>query len=402
MFDGLKKKLSNAIKSFSKKEEEIEESEKELLIDKKGREGNHPKNEKEPNYVEVKHVDKQPERDEAVIEKRDNLVDLGTAANTESAKKREESKRSEMIKLSISTKLKSAFFSKVKLKDSEIENFLDMLKIAMLESDVAYDTTDKFLEDLKKELEDASMDAKNLNDALIQKVKDSLLEILSKNATNLEIKDYVKNRIAKNEIPVKILFLGPNGTGKTTTIAKIAYMLKSNGIRSVLSASDTFRAAAIEQTEHHANALGLPVIKSSYGADAASVAFDAISYAKAHGITVVLIDSAGRQETNKNLINEIQKMDRVVKPDITIYVGESTAGNVITTQISEFKKFVKIDGIILTKLDCDAKGGNAISIADVTGVPILFLGTGEAYKDLIPYSPKSIIDATLPNDICGS
>lgn len=163
----------------------------------------------------------------------------------------------------------------------------------------------------------------------------------------------------------------------------------------MLSASDTFRAAAIEQTEYHANKVGVPVIKSRYGADPASVAFDAINYAKAHNISAVLIDSAGRQETNKNLINEMMKIVRVTKPDITIYVGESISGHIIADQINEFSKFIKIDGIILTKLDCDAKGGNAISIAYDTDIPILFIGTGEAYNALINYNPDSIANSIL-------
>ena len=144
-------------------------------------------------------------------------------------------------------------------------------------------------------------------------LRDSLMAVLKKNETGIDIFRFVPQRIAEGGGPVKILFLGPNGTGKTTTMAKIASRLGQAGISCVLSASDTFRAAAIEQTEHHANKLKIPVIKSKYGADPASVAFDAISYAKAHGIQAVLIDSAGRQETNKNLINEIQKIVRIVE-----------------------------------------------------------------------------------------
>lgn len=166
----------------------------------------------------------------------------------------------------------------------------------------------------------------------------------------------------------------------------------------MLSASDTFRAAAIEQIEHHAKKIGVPVIKSNYGADPASIAFDAIAYAAAHNIDLVLIDSAGRQETNKSLINEVQKIVRVSKPDITIFVGESTAGNQIAEQIREFNKFVKIDGIILTKLDCDAKGGGTISISHTTGIPVLFFGMGEGYDALVPYNPNIILDAILPEN----
>lgn len=236
----------------------------------------------------------------------------------------------------------------------------------------------------------------NADAEFVDKVRESMLSLLSNTKKGIDLEATIQDRIRGNEVPVKVLFLGPNGTGKTTTIAKIAYMLKHDGISCVISASDTFRAAAIEQTEHHANKVGVPVVKSTYGADPASVAFDAIAHAKSHGINVVLIDSAGRQETNKNLINEVQKIVRVAKPDITIFVAESTAGSALVNQIREFTNVAKIDGIILTKLDCDAKGGNALSIAKETGIPILFFGTGESYTSLIKFDPQFLVDNILP------
>ena len=142
----------------------------------------------------------------------------------------------------------------------------------------------------------------------------------------------------------------------------------------------------------------MPVIKSTYGADPASIAFDAIAYASSHGADVVLIDSAGRQETNKSLLREVEKMVRVAKPDLVIYVGESISGNAIASQINEFKKFIKIDGIILTKLDCDAKGGNTLSILSETTIPVLFFGIGENYKDLIPFDANFIVSNIVPNN----
>ena len=225
-----------------------------------------------------------------------------------------------------------------------------------------------------------------------------LLDILNSNKGSINLNKLINDSIRDGKTPVRVLFLGPNGAGKTTMIAKIAHMLKLNGISCVMSASDTFRAAAIEQTEFHANKVGVPVIKGSYGADPASVAFDAIAYAKSHRISVVLIDTAGRQETNKNLVSEIQKISRITRPDATIFIGESTSGNRIAEQINEFSKSVKIDGIILTKLDCDAKGGSAVSISDITGIPILFFGTGESYDALVEYRPEFIADAVLPNN----
>ncbi len=307
-------------------------------------------------------------------------------------KKREKSGE---IKISVRTKLRGAVFGTVKMSESDIEGLIDTLSVSMLKSDVAQDTTEKFTESLSVKLKDSKFDYKNMRGEILDDVRDALLNVLNSTKKGIDILSYIKDK-PQSARPVKILFLGPNGTGKTTTIAKLAYMLKGAGMSSVMSASDTFRAAAIEQTEHHAMKVGVPVIKSSYGADPASVAYDAIEYAKAHRIDVVLIDTAGRQETNKNLIMEVQKMVRVAKPDLTIFVGESTSGNVISRQIAEFNKSISIDGIILTKLDCDAKGGSVISIADVTGIPILLFGNGEGYGAIVRYDPNFIVDSILP------
>ncbi len=300
------------------------------------------------------------------------------------------------LKLGLSTKIKGVVFRKIRLKEGEVDDFIENLKISMLESDVAYNTTEDFSKDLKNKLLNSEINSKEVEKAIINIVREALLDIIS-SVQGVDFLPFIKQKVSEAR-PVKILFLGPNGTGKTTSIAKITYLLKSNGLHAVISASDTFRAAAIEQSEHHAKKLGVPVIKGSYGSDPASIAFNAIDFARARGLDVVLVDSAGRQETNKNLIKEIEKMYRVVNPDLVLYVGESTAGNAIAQQIYEFKTHVKIDGIILTKLDCDARGGSAISIARETQTPILFFGTGEAYTDLVPYSPTFILDAILSNN----
>ncbi|MFI5412512.1 MAG: signal recognition particle-docking protein FtsY [Candidatus Micrarchaeales archaeon] len=382
MFDGLRKKLSEAVKGFVKKEKtEIEEAQKEEI---------------KKEVVQEARQQVQEQSREPEVKKEEKIEAKKEVPKQE--QKKEEKKEKEIVKLSFATKLKSVIVSSVHLKDNEIDDFLESIKVSLLESDVSYETTDAFLENLRLDLKSAKIDAKNINKELIELVRKSLFEILSKSGNGIDVPNFVKERISAGNTPVKILFLGPNGTGKTTSIAKLAYKFKNLGISSVLSASDTFRAAAIEQTEHHANKVGVPVIKSKYGADPASIAFDAIAYAKSHNIQVVLIDSAGRQETNKNLISEMQKMVRVAKPDLIVFVGESTAGNVLSEQIKEFNKFMKIDGIILTKLDCDAKGGNAISIAYTTGIPLLFIGTGESYDALIPYTPSFIVDAIIPNN----
>jgi fused signal recognition particle receptor len=378
MFDGLRKKLSDAVKNLVKKEEEkVEEEKKEEKAI-----GESPL---DRNVAKEGKGQGEGQGEEKKVEEK--------ASNHEQDKRKEE-----VIRLSFTTKIKSAFLGTIKLNDAEIGNFLDVLKISMLESDVSYNTTEYFLEDLDSKLREKQINSKRIREELTETVREALLSVLESAPSKINVDQFVKIRKDSKEIPVKILFLGPNGAGKTTTIAKLAHHFKSKNISTVLSASDTFRAAAIEQIEHHAKKIGVHVIKSNYGADPASIAFDAIAYAKAHNMDLVLIDSAGRQETNKSLMSEVQKIVRVAKPDITIFVGESTAGNQIAEQIKEFNKFVKIDGIILTKLDSDAKGGGVISISHTTGIPVLFFGMGESYDALVPYDPKIILDAILPEN----
>jgi len=200
------------------------------------------------------------------------------------------------------------------------------------------------------------------------------------------------NFIKKNKKPIKLMFVGVNGTGKTSAIAKIAFRLKKQSISSVISASDTFRAGAIEQLEKHATKLGIKLIKDKAGSDPAAIAFDSIEHAKARHKEVVLIDTAGRMQTNTNLMDEMRKIKRVSKPDMIIFVGDSLAGNDVVEQAIQFDKVVGIDAAILTKLDADAKGGAALSIAYAVGKPILFFSVGQRYGDLVPFNPEWLVD----------
>ena len=295
------------------------------------------------------------------------------------------------------TKIKGIFMGNVHLKEGDIDQFISALKIGLLESDVNYDVVEKLTDEIRKDMLSRSISSRGLDNEIRQIIRESIQKILAKRSGS-DLLEVAKEKKTAHELPLKILFIGPNGAGKTTTMAKIANMFITNGFTCVMSASDTFRAAAIEQTTFHADKLGIRVVKGAYGSDPASIAFDAIAHAKAHNVDVVLMDSAGRQETNKSLVEELKKIARVTKPDMKIFIGESIAGNSLLDQVKALNEAVSIDGIILTKLDCDAKGGNTISLLSELSIPILFFGIGEKYNDLMPYDPDFIIDNILPNN----
>jgi len=288
-------------------------------------------------------------------------------------------------KIGIGTTLRSIFSSEITIGEGEVTDLLSELELSLLEADVAYDVS----LDVSSQLRSRLVGMKVPKGKVEERTREAIQEVLASVMTSDRKFDLIE-RVRGLVKPAKILFVGPNGAGKTTTMAKIAHMLLQNGLTCVFSASDTFRAAAIEQTEVHAGRLGVKVVKSKYGADPASVAFEAVSFARAHGIDVVLIDSAGRQDTNANLLDELKKIDRVAKPDIKIYIGESIGGNSLIDQVRAFDEAIGMDGAILTKIDCDAKGGTALSLTKSTNIPIIYLGIGQAYTDLIPFEPGKI------------
>jgi fused signal recognition particle receptor len=220
-----------------------------------------------------------------------------------------------------------------------------------------------------------------------------LLEILTP-SEKIDFLGLAEKKRALKE-PFVVVFVGINGTGKTTSIAKVARLLMKQGYSVVLACADTYRAGSIEQLEEHARRLGVRMIKHTYGSDAAAVAFDAINHAMAHGINVVLIDTAGRIQTDRNLMAELGKVKRVVKPDLTVLTVDSLTGNDAVLQAEEFHKSVGIDATILTKTDADVKGGSALSVTYVTKKPVLFIGTGQRYEDLEEFSPQRFTDMIL-------
>lgn len=293
------------------------------------------------------------------------------------------------VKPSLFTKVKAFISPEVTIKENDISSAMDDFELQLLTADVALPVAEEIISELKGKLVGKSVKSSELEEYVRKSLYLSISEVIRQERIDLI------GEIEKSKKPYKILFIGPNGAGKTTTIAKVAHYLKKNGKSCVISASDTFRAAAIEQTIEHAKRLDIPFIKHDYGSDPAAVAFDAVKYAEAKNIDVVLIDSAGRQETNRNLIEQLKKIERITSPNLKVFVGEGITGNALLGQVSEFNNAISLNGVILTKLDVDAKGGTVISVKKATGVPLLFIGVGQEYDDLLPFDEKYIINRIM-------
>ncbi len=297
-------------------------------------------------------------------------------------------------------KLKSGLSSLVnkiattELKAENLRPILSDFKLNLIENDVAVPVAERICDEMEKRL--SGVQVKRLEDRrkIVEKnLREVLLEVMLTN-NKIDFFKALEEKRKKNE-PFVIVFVGINGTGKTTTIAKVARLLNSRGYTVVLACSDTYRAGSIEQLETHAKRIGVRMIRHNYGADPAAVAYDAISHAKAHGIHVVLIDTAGRMQTNRNLMNELAKIKRIVNPDLTILTVDSLTGNDAVMQAEEFHKSVGINAAILTKVDADVKGGSALSVTYITNKPILFVGTGQKYDDLEEFKPEKFVDMIL-------
>lgn len=302
----------------------------------------------------------------------------------------------EKLKRSFSDAVKSIGEKEVSEKD--IDKIFNELQISLLESDVAQEVIDDLAQTMKKELVGQRVEKGEKMQYFVKKKLEGYLLNMFEKAGTIDVISNIKSKKARNE-PYAIVFLGINGTGKTTTIAKVANMLKKEGLSLVIAAGDTHRAGAIEQISQHASRLSIKVVAQRYGADPAAVGRDAILHAKSNRVDVVLIDTAGRMQTSKNLMDEMEKIIRVVKPDLKLFIGDSLAGNDTINQAKEFYQYTNFDGAILTKSDADAKGGAAISIVHITGKPILYLGVGQEYDDLVAFDPKSFVNSILGDHI---
>ena len=280
--------------------------------------------------------------------------------------------------------------AKTELTGKDLDNVLDEFQLSLIENDVAVSAADFISNELREKLKDVQFarftDPRTRVKVILQEVLLSLLQ----RGGQLDIFALIDKKKSVGE-PAVLVFIGINGTGKTTSIAKLAHVLQKKGRTVILAASDTYRSGSIEQLEEHARRIGVRVIKHQYGADPAAVAFDAVNYAKAHRINAVLIDTAGRMQNNKNLLEEMRKIVRVTNPDLTILVVDALTGNDAVEQGKVFSEAVKIDGIILAKLDADVKGGSAISLSYIMGKPVAMVGTGQKYDDLEPFQAEAIV-----------
>ena len=400
MFDSLKKKFSGTIGKLSDKlstEEETEETRQDEIPE----ETTETTPETTETFEKLEKIEKP-----SVEEKESETGVRGRLSGIFSREKKEEKVEEKVEEKPEVTpeegekeeaeEEKSGMFSfvtKKTISEKDIEDILFELEMSLLESDVAMEVAEKIINSVKEDLVGRKIRRRSdVAEFTREALKKAISEILG-----IETKDLkeMADNARKSGEPLKIMFVGINGTGKTTTIAKVATYFINDGYTPVIAAADTFRAGAIEQISYHAENIGVKIIKHKKGADPAAVAYDAVEHAKAKGKEIVLIDTAGRMQTNVNLMDEMKKIKRVVKPDLIIYVGDALTGNDAVEQASKFDEAVGIDGIVLTKADADAKGGAALSIGYVINKPILFLGVGQSYEDIMEFKPEWMVDQVV-------
>lgn len=360
MFGILKKKLSKAIKSISEKVNKTE------------------------NHIEPTIGTVEEKLELSKRQKKSKPVEISESKKLEEPIEKKPKKKF-FIKKALERVTKRIV--ERRLEEKDLVPILDELETDLIESDVAVEVAEKIKRDLIKELVGKDIKRGNERELIEEAFKKTLLDILS--VPELDLK-----KLVTEKKPLVLLFIGFNGAGKTTSIAKVANWLKKEGLVPVLAAADTFRAASIEQLEEHAARIGVKVIKHKYGADPAAVVYDAIEHAKAKGFYFVLADSAGRIHTNKNLMEELQKIVRVNKPDLKILVIDSLTGNDAIQQARAFGE-VGVDATIFTKVDVNEKGGAILSVTNELKKPILFLGLGQEYDEFEKFNAEKFVNKLL-------
>ncbi|MCX6814970.1 MAG: signal recognition particle-docking protein FtsY [Candidatus Aenigmarchaeota archaeon] len=365
MFDFLKKKLKDSVEKLTKKAEQ-EPSKEELTVPEVER----------PEVREKKQFQRPKP-----AEKRDPVLEIPQEPREAESRK----------KPGLLGRVRERVTARA-LSDSDIEEFFSETENGMLEANVAMEVVDFLKQRLKENLAQKQAKRLGVKDLVKEAFEDSLYDVVNQGAVNIE--DIIKKSRSEGR-PACMIFLGFNGSGKTTSIAKLAHYLKSRGFTPVIAAADTFRAASIEQLEVHGEKLGVKVIKHQYGADSAAVVFDAVKFAKTKGYDIVLADTAGRSHTDKNLMDELAKVVRVNKPDLRVLVVDSLTGNDAVEQAKTFDKAAGVDAIVLTKIDVNKKGGAILSVSYAIKKPILFLGTGQDYKSIEMFEPRKFVKELL-------
>lgn len=377
MFDSLKSKLKSIFKKGGSLDEETVYEKDEPLKEEPSPAAPEQLTEPERKLPEQKGPEPVAEAPAAEAEPR--TEEKEPAQKTEAKPVKGKGKRSNLM-------LSTSLLGK-KIKDDPLDDILDELEVILLESDVAYDVVQEIIMGVRNNLSGKKYSREySLEEVVELAVKEAVGDVLQVNEFDFDAWIEAQKR------PTVIMFVGINGTGKTTAIAKIANRLKAGGKSVVLAACDTFRAGAIEQLSIHANKLDVKIVKSQQEADPASVAYDAIEHARSKMRDVVLIDTAGRMQTNSNLIAEMKKIAKVAKPDLKIFVGDALAGNDAIEQAKVFDEAIGVDAIILTKIDTDAKGGAALSIAKTIGKPIAFVCDGQEYEDISKFDANWMLE----------
>ena len=374
--------------SFGKKDKADEEAEDENLL---------------PESVEAEEVGNEPASDEKE-EKSHFWSRNKDKDNDEDGSEEEKSRfwsrsKKDSEDISADGEAKGGIFSFVRektIQEKHVEDILFELEMELLQADVAMEVATEVVESVKENLVGKKIKRSNdITEYTFYALRDAVEEIIS--IPGKSMTEMIEEKKAQGE-PLVVMFVGINGTGKTTTIGKLANYYLKKGYTPVIAASDTFRAGAIEQVTHHADNVGVKIIKHKKGSDPAAVAFDAVEHARAQGKELVLIDTAGRMQTNTNLMDEMKKIKRVSKPDLVIFVGDAITGNDATEQARKFNEAIDIDGVILTKADADSKGGSSLSIGYVIKKPIMFLGVGQGYDDIMEYDSQWMLNQLFSED----
>ena len=290
-------------------------------------------------------------------------------------------------------KARSLVKGKFVIEEEDLEGPLHELEMALLSSDVEMGVAEEILDNIREELVGETRTFTTSTGEVVEDaLRDAIYDVISVGQFDFD------ERIAIEDKPVTIVFTGVNGVGKTTSIAKLSRYFEERGYSTVMANGDTYRAGANEQIQEHADALDTKLIAHEQGGDPAAVLYDAVEYAEANDIDVVLGDTAGRLHTDEGLMDQLEKIDRVVGPDMTLFVDEAVAGQDAVNRAREFNNAAAIDGAILTKADADSNGGAAISVAHVTGKPILLLGVGQGYDDLERFDPDEMVDRLLADE----